>query len=624
MIAIETGELRSRFSTLAIEQIRENVRRTIMSYRSSWDLYVELIQNAVDAIIDKYGYENIEDGMIQISFNTEEREIIIEDNGIGIEPSDISSILVMGESLKRKEGRGKFGFMGYGFTFVSFQTEFLKIESVIDGKKASRTYKDLYQFIFENRDLPLSEEEKSGEGREENTDEESGTKIILRFPKEFPNDTLEKNISSSFHHVTSKEMLEYILRTKSAVGIVDKVFKEDMKLFDFKVKVNNDDIPIETGYLTTREMIETMYPDGNFYDIHDYNEFINATKHLDQSARRVARKAMLIDGRYPEVNIGAINPLIVNIYIAETSKTHLGTYNDKFLNENQFEKIIVENGIWLAIDGLPTGINLDPLSHGSYLPFTVIVDVIDENREVKNELDSGRKGITDYRAMQIIEEVKKLLKENKFIDYREYVLAVDTRINLEGYDAKRDLRNKLTKKQHFDIELAHQFFPIDNEQEVITLFTELISKGYLHGYYPKVVSGFDVYDGLYDYRTQFPDEILLPSDLLGISKSVKNQYPNIDKEIVIEYKTYMKSIFTDLKEVKKRLQDIDILVCWSVEYERVNEFVQSDGIVLKKVDQSENLYHGVTHEIAGLGRNTNFLPIIELKTVLNKKFNIEI
>ncbi|QHA36930.1 hypothetical protein D5E69_14650 [Rossellomorea marisflavi] len=620
---MNVGELGSKFSSLAIEQIRENVRRTIMSYRSSWDLYTELLQNAVDAIIDKFGYADINNGEIKLSFHTEEREIFIEDNGIGIKPSDISSILVMGESLKRKEGRGKYGFMGYGFTFVSFQTEFIRIESVYKGKKASRTYFDLYKFVFEGADLPLSEEEKNGQNEEE-TLEECGTKITLRFPKKFPNETLEKNINSAFYHANSIEMLEYILRTKSAVGLVDSIFNEDTNLFNIHVEVNDQVVPIKAGHLSTREIIKKIYPSGNFYDINDYDDFIKATQHLDQSGKRVARKAMLIDGKYTDVNIGLINPLKVNIYIAETSKAHLKTYNDKFPNDDQYENLHVKNGIWLAIDGLPTGICLDPLSHGSYLPFTVIVDVIDENKEVKNELDSGRKGITEYRAAQIVAVVKKLLKDKNFIDYREYVLGVDTRINTDGYDAKRELRNKLANKQLLEIDLVHKYFPIDNEQEVITLFTELISRGVLPGYFPKVISGFDVYDGLYDYKTDFPQEILLPHDPLGISESVKNRQAEMDREIVIEYKTFLRGIFRDLKEVKKRLQDIDILVCWSVEYDKVNEFVETEGIVLKEVDQSENAYYGVTHEVAGLGRNTNFLPIIELKTVLNKKFSAEL
>ncbi|MFJ7850736.1 ATP-binding protein [Peribacillus sp. NPDC097206] len=614
------GELRNKFSTIALEQIRENVKRTIMSYRSSWDIYTELVQNAVDALIDKFGYENISNGNIKLSFNTENREIYIEDNGIGIKPSDISSILVMGESLKRKEGRGKYGFMGYGFTFVAFQTDFLRIESVYEGEKASRTYKDLYKVVFGNSELPLSEEEKNGQ-TEEVTQEESGTKITFSFPSQFPDETLEKNIKSAFYHVSQPVMLEYILRTKSAVGIVDKIFNENINFFNIDVEVNGEQVPMKTGHLTIREIISKMYPSGNFYDIGAYNTFVAATEHLDQSAKKVARKAMLVDGKYSNISVGTVNPLNVNIYIAMTSKSHLGTYNDKFPNDDQHEKVFVENGIWLSIDGLPTGICLDQLSHGSYLPFTVIVDV---NKEVRNELDSGRKGITAYRAEQIVKMVKKLLKENKFIDHREYVLGVDTRVNSDGYDAKRELRNKLANKQKVDIDLVHKYYPVDNEQEVITLFTELISKGLLPGYYPKVISGYDVYDGLYDYKTQFSDDILLSNDPLGISESVKNRYADIDKEIVIEYKTYLRGIFRDLKEVKKRLQDIDILVCWSVEYEKVNEFVESEGIVLKEVDQSENYFYGVTHEVAGLGRNTNFLPIIELKTVINKKFKINL
>jgi hypothetical protein len=613
------GELKEKFSKLGLDQIRENVRRTIMSYRSSWDLYTELIQNSVDAIIDKFGYENMSNGKIKLSFDTKNREIQIEDNGIGIMPSDLSSILVLGESVKRREGRGKYGFMGYGLTFVAFQTSFLRIESAHNGKKASRTYKDLYKFVFSGSDLPLSEEEKNNQSEEE-TGEESYTKITLVFPNPFPDETLEKNIQSAFYHVTSKEMLEYILRTKSAVGIVDKVFKEDTNLFKIEVEVNGEEVPIETGYLTTKEIIKKLYPKPQIYDIDGFNIFVDQTNHLDKSAQKVARKATLIEGKYTDIKIGSINPLTIRVYVAATSKNHLNEYNKKFPNNEQYEKINVENGIWLAIDGLPTGICLDSLSHASYLPFTVIVDV---NKEVRNELDSGRKGITDYRAEQIVVAVKKLLKDKKFIDYREYVLGVDTRIISDGYDPKKELWEKLTRKTYFEnIDLVHKYYPVENEQEVITLFIELISKGLLPGYFPKVVSGFDVYDGLFDYKCDFDDRLMLPNDPLGLSESVKNRYPNIEKEIVIEFKTYLKGIFKDIKEVKKRLEDIDLLVCWSVEYEKVNEFVETEGILLKEVDQSENYFYGVTHEVIGLGRNTKFLPIIELKSVLNKKFNI--
>lgn len=614
------GELRESFSNLAIEQIRANVKRTIMSYRSPWDLYTELIQNSVDAIIDRFGYENINQGKISINFDTENREIIIRDNGIGINVSDISSILVMGESLKRKEGRGKYGFMGYGFTFVSFQTNYLKIESIHDGKKASRTYIDLYKFVFANDEIPLSEEETSNVN-ELDTTEESGTFITLRFPNTFPSETLEKNIASTFHHVKCRSMLEYILRTKSAFGLSDSLFYPGVKLFSINVTVNGLKVPITSGHLTTKEMITREYPQAQFYNINAYKTFYEATEHLDASAKRQARKATLIDGIFSEVSVGVINPIKINVHVSMTSKAHLTTYSERFKNSDEYENLSVNNGIWLSIDGLPTGIRLDSLSHGSYLPFTVIVDVIDEKKEIKNELDSGRKGITEYRVSQIVNTVKTLLNKEGFIKYREYVLGVDSRVSSEGFDAKRDLESRYSKKSEYDIDLIHRFFPIDNEQEVITLFTELISKEYLHGYFPLAVSGFDVYDGLYKYQTDFPQNFRLPHDPLGISEHVINQYGQQEKIIIIEFKTFLKNIFRDIKEVKKRLADIDLLVCWSVEYEKINEFVASEGIILKKVDQSINYMYGVTHEVLGLGRNANYLPIIELKTVLNEKFN---
>ena len=81
-------------------QIRSNIERIISSYRHVWDIYTELLQNSADAILEKYG-EHIDQGIIQLEINTDSREIIIYDNGIGIDEQEISKILVTGKSLKR-------------------------------------------------------------------------------------------------------------------------------------------------------------------------------------------------------------------------------------------------------------------------------------------------------------------------------------------------------------------------------------------------------------------------------------------------------------------------------------------------------------------------------------------
>lgn len=77
--------LKEELSKQQISQIRSNIERIISSYRHIWDIYTELLQNSADAIIEKFGEDKIEQGRIELEINTEQREIIITDNGIGIE-----------------------------------------------------------------------------------------------------------------------------------------------------------------------------------------------------------------------------------------------------------------------------------------------------------------------------------------------------------------------------------------------------------------------------------------------------------------------------------------------------------------------------------------------------------
>lgn len=180
------NSLKAELSRLEEEQVRSNIERIISSYRHVWDIYTELLQNSADAILEQFGEENIEHEFIKLEIDTSQHQISITDNGIGILEDEMSKILVTGKSLKRQKTKGKFGFMGYGFTFVAFQSEYLRIESIKDNKKATKTYKDLYKFVYSNEDIPNSEEENNGNNQGMNVDEENGTKITLKFPDNFP------------------------------------------------------------------------------------------------------------------------------------------------------------------------------------------------------------------------------------------------------------------------------------------------------------------------------------------------------------------------------------------------------------------------------------------------------
>jgi hypothetical protein len=184
---------------------------------------------------------------------------------------------------------------------------------------------------------------------------------------------------------------------------------------------------------------------------------------------------------------------------------------------------VFSNGIWLAINGLPTGVCLDQFEHGNYLPFTVVVDVLDNS--FQKELDAGRKGITERRAWQIRELVKKLLKTEKFIDYRKYILGNSNRILDPLYDPKQALIDKFNRKSKSSMDLLSVYLPPSEEQEVISLFHFLIHNKLIKGYDEKVISSSEVYDALYDYFIIESDEVLYNNtNQLGIDKGIFNSY----------------------------------------------------------------------------------------------------
>lgn len=615
------NKLKEYFGTVSQEQIKSNIRRIIASYRNIWDILIELIQNSADAIIDKYTFDKIDMGEISIEVDTVERKIRIKDNGCGIIAEDLSKILVTGASLKRAGSSGKYGFMGFGLTFVAFQSNYIKIESVNNKIYHSATYIDLYKVVFSDSDIPSSEEEKLFL-QPIAKDEDTWTQIEIYFPEEIEDGSLNANLKLLFEFCKNKKLIEYILRTRSAVGLIDTIFEEKSN-FKFSMNVNGNRYNITNRYMTNKEIVEALYPDDKtIYKIDgDYGAVINISEKMPEFQQRATRNCNLLYTTVDNESIGTQNPMKARLYIEGTSKENLNEYAKLIgidgKSADEIGGFKIQNGIWLSINGLPTGIQIDKLDHGNYLPFTVVVDIIDS--EIKKELDAGRKGITDYKVRLIREKVKEILTDKLFMQYRPYIVQADTRVSSPLYDPRREFEDILSKKEYNEKLKVNSYIPPNEEQEVISIFTEMIANSMLVGYTCKVVSSFRVYDGYYQYNVEKKDTSALYSveNTLGIVNSVFNKLGNVlNKDLVVEFKRDFECIYKDINKNLKDFSQIDLLVCWNVNYDKKDSIRKKYGDQIVEISPQSRYFYGTTNEII-TSKRQNPLPVIELQKVLN-------
>lgn len=515
--------------------------------------------------------------------------------------------------------------MGYGFTFVAFQSDYLKIESIKNKLKSSRTYTNLYKFVYSCSDIPNSEEEESGYEAQK-VSEENGTKITIQFPQNFnTEEVVEEALAATFRIAESAEMIIAVLRTRSIVGMLDPVFNKS-DCFEFSLKINNRQVEVKTGYLTIREVVKSVLnSDSQSYDrLTQYEPLVQATSVLPTTAQDLARKAIVLEEKIEDIKIGIRNPLDARIIISATSKSHINQFNERFRNQNEMSfDFELQHGLWLSICGMPIGICLDSFDHSNYLPYTVIVDIKDKS--IRKELDAGRKGISAYRMKQIANKVLEILKERNFIKYRRYIVGGgDSRISDPFYDPRKELSDKLKNKLWFDSYLTQKYFPPLEEQEVISLFVELVAKGVLKGYYLKVLSGYQVYDGLYEYSLEQAEEVEYSErNKLGIYKNIFNSKGgSLKKEILIEFKKNFIEIYRDINTNKKDISHIDILVCWNIDFDNKEKLQKEKGDVLIEKDVTTNVFYGATHQLIGSARQ-QALPIIELKKILEITLNYQ-
>ena len=289
----ENHELHYHFAQVEAGERRSNIERIVTSYRHPWDIYAELLQNSIDAIFEAkqtlYSNQPEWKGKIEIIVDSKTRSLRISDNGIGIPPERIAEVIVLGRSLKRENNQGRYGFMGFGLTFVAFQSSCIKIESVYQGQKSSRSYRDLYAYVFKDEDLPDAAENTTPE----NVKESHGTTVYIDFDsasRELPQaiqDDLEKVFGS---YVETPKLFECILRTRTAVGNTECLFdKKPPCDIEIIAHLNEKEVKVPFRYLDLLEVLEESNI-TSIYKLSDFERLMEVTSREQAAARERKRK----------------------------------------------------------------------------------------------------------------------------------------------------------------------------------------------------------------------------------------------------------------------------------------------------------------------------------------------
>ncbi|WP_033580824.1 ATP-binding protein [Priestia aryabhattai] len=650
--------------------LRAEVQEIVRSYRHSWDIYSELIQNSIDAINRRfkvlndptyYLYEEFRSdygpiepdpdfrGTLEVKWDKDNNTLTIMDNGIGMEKDKMETYLLPKGSGK-KIGKD-YGFKGYGFTFSSFVSEKVSINSKFLASVETNqiSFEGCFNWLAMGGEFPTGPIHEPIISTCPITDK-SGTSISIKlshnYAEFFP---AIASLDDAINIINTKDdvkKLEYLLRTRTAIGNTRHLFGQEPS------------VPVDVELVIVIDGQEHRKPiKYNFQHPKEHREVSVLSYDFGEYVQNLANHAFQRDFRalYHSVKdqeVGTIKKVKFNVALCAISQTRLNNIESD-LGIPNYSDFDLTYGIHLAINGMPTGIRIDNWeTGGGYLKRYYVI--VDTDLSMSEQLDSGRKGISKHFANLISKEVIKLLGTTKIqtggnsysSSFGHFALSqLDSGRVTGGDTANDDFQTMLgkidTDKQSYtaeDLEVLGRIKDYSSlmripktEQEVIVLFYHLLEKEIIKGYKTEYVSGVATYDAALSYKLKLDERNDSDHDLLGVSPAIVEselskgrEYYDLanfrrdrSSELCVEFKQNLGGFLQEIQgKTEKDPASIDILICWD---KQIPASIPTSSYTLGEVHDSQRKYHGTTHRLGIIGpeNNTEIYCII-LKDALEK------
>ncbi len=569
------------------ELLREQATNILDTYSHPWDILAEALQNSVDAVEKSASNASDTVNYIGIVFDARSRSVEVSDTGSGMSLDILKKVLIPNFGTKRN-GADSRGEKGLGLSFILLSSNRFRLETC-DGKQTTYIEVDRpNDWVKKKTSSRLAFQHTQVSGPKEFHNSKTYTRVwaeLVAMPDDNGEDLFEY----------SKARIIYALRSKTAVGNTFPIFNNgNLPLINIKVELKfidsdgvegaYEDIPYR--YATPDEFLPNKKDVGVWEDVKE--DIVKRNK--------IRVKAVKANG-VAKTDSGQM----IKWYAFVSSRT---TFDDISLVRglHSKERNDLEPGIFVSTRTMPTAIQIPPPRSqqaaywGSYF-------ILLEYDNLK--LDMGRKhirggantmlrnvalrSIFDVTVDSLPQFISKTVQPFKLLDKEN---------SLDELKAKSRTAEDLGLPQ-----VPYLKIPAE-EQDVISLFHELLGNGLLRGYRTYRSAINEQYDAFINYK---PDPTVLGDTLK------KYKVPASGYDIFAEFKFEASRILPDYETIKNP-RDVKLLICWQLDPKPFKD----QNVKVVEQEPGESHFHGVSHELefpmSFAFADNNILPVICLKS----------
>ncbi|WNG34694.1 ATP-binding protein [Archangium violaceum] len=604
---------------LMVAAQRREILNILKSYTGYYDLFSELIQNALDAVDRRrreLGEKSTYHPEIRITINMKQPSVTVVDNGCGMDLQQFRQF--MKPNLSFKDGSINRGSKGVGATFLAYGFNYLAAATTRNSATYSGVLENGRAWVDDKTQTiprPKVAPVKAWDSSFDDIDCGSFMQVRLTGPNIRPKDL------NWMGAVTASQWLTVLRATTPLGGIY-------LGSTPPKIKIQVHVIDSAGNSSTeTMDRPEYVYPHrvlGKTADLREYLEDRKkrVAKNLDVSkvpakfsqqngiwgewsGDEILNDKSPLNPRLDDEEKALVKELGLRLYCFVGFSTELwDAFNDEQLKLRKGIRLL-RGGLQLATRNMPQGTPI-PIPMTNNIGFQNIAHVIVHMDNA--EPDLGRKGfqpehtqLAGTLARSAVTAFRKFF--DQMVRKSTGVPALQAQMKLEQWiDEQKEHEKKfpLTIKGKGLFEPTEEL-PIRSlpkvEQDVVALFNQMLSSGLVRGIQLLASSQYEQYDGLFRVYMQSPFGRYIRSDTnpLGVDAELFAGAEGIKAAVaILEYKHCLDALVEEFQTGVKAVNDVKLAVVWEM-----GEKWREDFRVLSYLDEDNvhhRPYHGLTHQ----------------------------